>query len=204
MLSVYLLRHGETAYNADGNRYCGHTDIDLTEKGLRQAQSVRARLNGIHLDAVYSSPLIRARRTAEVATGSGNVATGSVNVQTDSRLIEVDFGSWEKKTREEFVAEDPRSWEAWSRDPEHQRAGNTGETGGEVVRRLDAFFDEMLDRHAGQTILVTGHNGTNRLYMAYKLGMPLQYYRRLFQENSAITLFELADDGAFTLRKLNA
>lgn len=196
MLSVYLLRHGETAYNADGNRYCGHTDIDLTEKGLRQAQSVRARLNGIHLDAVYSSPLIRARRTAETATGS-------VNVQTDSRLIEVDFGSWEKKTREEFVTEDPRSWEAWSRDPYHHPAGNTGETGGEIVRRLDAFFNEMLSRHAGQTILVTGHNGTNRLYMAHKLGMPLQYYRRLFQENSAITLFELADDGEFTLKKLN-
>lgn len=196
MLSVYLLRHGETAYNADGNRYCGRTDIDLTEKGLRQAQSVRARLDGIHLDAVYSSPLIRARRTAEVATGSAAV-------RTDSRLIEVDFGSWEKKTREEFVAEDPASWEAWSRDPEHHRAGNTGETGGEIVRRLDAFFNEMLSRHAGQTILVTGHNGTNRLYMAYKLGMPLQYYRRLFQENSAITLFELADDGEFTVKKLN-
>jgi len=197
MLSVYLLRHGETPYNANGNRYCGRTDIDLTEKGLRQAQSVRARLKDIHLDAVYSSPLIRARHTAEAATGS-------MNVQTDNRLIEVDFGSWEKKTREEFVAEDPRSWEAWSCDPEHHRAGNTGETGGEVVRRLDAFFNEMLSRHAGQTILVTGHNGTNRLYMAYKLGMPLPYYRRLFQENSAITLFELADDGAFTLKKLNA
>ena len=49
-----------------------------------------------------------------------------------------------------------------------------------------------------------GHNGTNRLYMAYKLGMPLSNYRRLFQENSAITLFELDDNGQFTLKKLNA
>lgn len=197
MLNVYLLRHGETAYNADGNRYCGRTDIELTGKGIRQAEEVRDRLKRIHLDAVYSSPLIRAHRTAEIATGW-------TNVQTDTRLIEVDFGSWEKKTREEFVAEDPQSWDAWSRDPENHRAGNTGETGSEIVRRLNTFFNEMLTRHAGQTILVAGHNGTNRLYMAYKLGMPLQNYRRLFQENSAITCFELADDGEFTLKKLNA
>ncbi|HWB92921.1 MAG TPA: histidine phosphatase family protein [Puia sp.] len=197
MLNVYLLRHGETPYNADGNRYCGRTDIELTAKGLKQAESVYQRLKTVHLDAVYSSPLVRAAKTAALASGWEKV-------QTDQRLIEVDFGSWEKKTREEFVAEDPQSWAAWDRDPEHARAGNTGETAGEVVKRLDAFFAEMLTKHAAQTILVAGHNGTNRLYMAYKLGMPLRNYRRLFQENSAITLFELDDNGEFTLKKLNA
>lgn len=197
MLNVYLLRHGETAYNADGNRYCGRTDIELTDKGISQAASVYTRLKNIHLDAVYSSPLTRARKTAELASGWARV-------QTDQRLIEVDFGDWEKKRREEFEIEDPQSWAAWSRDPQDARAGNTGETGGEVVERLDDFFAEMLTRHAGQTILVAGHNGTNRLYMAYKLGMPLSNYRRLFQENSAITLFELDDNGQFTLKKLNA
>jgi broad specificity phosphatase PhoE len=197
MLSVYLLRHGETAYNADGNRYCGRTDIPLTDKGIKQALTVCQRMKGISLDAVYSSPLIRARRTAELVSGWEKV-------QPDQRLIEVDFGSWENKKREEFVAEDPRSWAAWSNDPEHHRAGNTGESGGEVIKRLDDFFGEMLTLHAGQTILVAGHNGTNRLYMAHKLGMPLKHYRRLFQENSAITLFELDDSGELTLKKLNA
>ena len=197
MLSVYLLRHGQTPYNADGNRYCGHTDIELTERGIQQALGVRERLRGVHLDAVYSSPLLRARRTAELASGWSSV-------QTDRRMIEIDFGSWEHKTREEFVAEDPGSWEAWSRDPWHSRAGNTGESGAEIVGRLDSFFDEMLARHAGQTILVVGHNGVNRLYMAHKLGIPLQHHRRLVQENSAITLFELDDSGEFTLQRLNA
>lgn len=125
-------------------------------------------------------------------------------MQTDARLIEIDFGSWEHKTREEFVAEDPLLWDAWSRDPENSRAGGNGESGRELVQRLDGFFSEMLSRHSGQTILVVGHNGTNRLYMAYKLGMPLRNYRRLAQENSAITLFELDDSGEFTLKCLNA
>jgi len=197
MLSVYLLRHGQTPYNADGNRYCGRTDIQLTEKGIQQALAVRQRMDGIGLDAVYSSPLFRARRTAELASGWSSV-------QTDARLTEIDFGTWEHRTREEFVAEDPLSWAAWSRDPENNRAGNTGETGREVVSRLDDFFSDMLARHFGQTILVVGHNGTNRLYMAHMLGMPLRHYRRLAQENSAITLFELDDRGEFTLKNLNA
>ncbi|MBS1602706.1 MAG: histidine phosphatase family protein [Bacteroidetes bacterium] len=197
MLSVYLLRHGQTPYNADGNRYCGHTDIGLTERGIRQALAVHERLRGVRLDAVYSSPLLRARRTAELASGWDTV-------QTDHRLIEIDFGSWEHKTREEFVSADPSSWEAWSRDPLNNRAGNTGESGAEIVARLDDFFNEMLVRHAGQTILAVGHNGVNRLYMAHKLGMPLQHYRRIVQENSAVTLFELDDNGAFTLHRLNA
>lgn len=197
MLSVYLLRHGQTPYNADGNRYCGRTDIELTEKGIQQALAVNSRMKGIALDAVYSSPLLRASRTAELASGWDTV-------QTDPRLIEVDFGGWEHKTREEFVAEDPSSWEAWSRDPLHTRAGNTGESGAAVVERMDDFFNEMLVRHAGQTILVVGHNGVNRLFMAHRLGMQLQHYRRLVQENSAITLFELDDSGEFTLKCLNA
>jgi broad specificity phosphatase PhoE len=196
MLRVYLLRHGETAYNADGNRYCGRTDIKLTDKGIRQAESVYQRLKSEHIDAVYSSPLYRAKRTAEIATQR--------QVKTDERIIEVDFGNWEGKTKEEFIAENAALWENWMNDPENNRAGGNGETGGEVVDRLTNFYNELLVRHAGQTIVVVGHNGVNRLYMARQLGMNLKYYRRIVQENSAITLFELDDNGEFTLKKLNA
>ena len=196
MLRVYLLRHGETAYNADGNRYCGRTDIALTDKGIQQAESVYQRLKGEHIDAVYSSPLYRAKRTAEIATQR--------EVKTDERILEVDFGNWEGKTKEEFIEENAGLWNNWMDDPENNRAGGNGETGGEVVNRLTNFYNEMLVRHAGQTIVVVGHNGVNRLYMAHQLGMNLKNYRRIFQENSAITLFELDDNGEFTLKKLNA
>ena len=59
MLTVFLLRHGETAWNADNNRYCGRTDIPLTAKGIKQAEAVAIQLKGIQLDGVYSSPLQR-------------------------------------------------------------------------------------------------------------------------------------------------
>lgn len=196
MLRVYFLRHGQTAYNADNNRYCGRTDIPLTEKGLAQAGLIAEQLKGITLDAVYSSPLERAYRTAVMAGGR--------KVIKDHRLIEGDFGEWEGKTREEFVKENPSLWNAWDADPGSTRAGGTGETGQEIVNRVDGFFRWALQRHNGGNIMVVAHNGVNRLYLAFKLGMPLRNYRRIVQENSTVSLFELDNNGDLILVHLNS
>lgn len=196
MLKVYLLRHGETTYNADGNRYCGRTDIELTDKGMAQANLANTLLKDVQFDAVYSSPLKRAKITAAIASGR--------EVLTDDRLIEVDFGTWEGKTRTTFIAENELLWNAWAANPQLAKAGGTGESGEAVVDRVDDFFKEIKQNYPNGTILVVAHNGVNRLYMAYKLGMPLKNYRQLAQENSSITLFELDENEEFTLKKLNA
>ena len=195
MITVFLLRHGETAWNADNNRYCGRTDIPLTEKGIKQAEDVANQLKGMQLDGVYSSPLQRALNTAHIITGKKPV--------TDDRLIEADFGQWEKKTKEEFIAENEQLWINWITNPATAKAGGTGETGMDVVRRVDDFFKQLLAEKKSGTYLVAAHNGVNRLYMSYKLGMPLKNYRQLLQLNSAITQFTLDEDGVFTLEMLN-
>ncbi|MBB5440054.1 alpha-ribazole phosphatase/probable phosphoglycerate mutase [Pedobacter sp. AK017] len=197
MLNVYLLRHGETQYNADGNRYCGRTDINLTAKGMSQANLVYEQLKGMSFDAIYASPLKRALYTAEIASG---VKT----VQTDARLIEVDFGNWEGKTKEEFIAEHAGLWDSWMEDPAVAKAGGTGESAAEVVARVDDFYQELLRKHPSGNVLVVGHNGINRLYLAHKLGMPLKHYRRIVQENSSITLFSLDEGGELNLKLLNS
>ncbi|MRG44799.1 histidine phosphatase family protein [Chitinophaga sp. SYP-B3965] len=196
MLNVYLLRHGQTAWNADNNRYCGRTDISLTATGIRQAEAVKEQLKGITFDGVYSSPLERAFMTANIASG--------VHVKKDARLIEADFGDWEKKTKEEFIAENATLWHNWMEDPAKYKAGGTGESGMEIVTRVDDFFRELRERHASGNILVAAHNGVNRLYLAYKLGMPLKNYRMLVQENASITMFTLSAEGDFTLQHLNS
>lgn len=196
MLNIFLLRHGQTAWNEDNNRYCGRTDIPLTEKGIRQAEAVREQLKGIVFGGVYSSPLERAYSTASIATGAA--------VIKDDRLIEADFGNWERKTKEEFIAEDPLPWNNWMTDPAIHRAGATGETGMEIVTRVDDFFRELLRWHSTGNVLVAAHNGVNRLYLAYKLGMPLKNYRMLVQDNASVTVFTLSPEGAFTLQHLNS
>lgn len=196
MLKIFLLRHGETAYNADNNRYCGRTDIPLTEKGIRQAEEVKRQLEGIEFADVFSSPLQRAFNTACLASGKDAIK--------DGRLIEADFGGWEAKTREEFIAENETLWLNWMNDPATHRAGGTGETGAEIVARVDDFFRSLQQSYAEGNIMVVAHNGINRLYMAHKLGMPLRNYRQLVQQNSSITCFTLDKSGTLTLELLNS
>ncbi|MCT1530319.1 histidine phosphatase family protein [Sphingobacterium daejeonense] len=198
MITICLLRHGETAYNADGNKYCGRTDIPLTEKGISQAERMNTLLQDFTFDQIFCSPLQRAKTTAEIASGTPE------KVQVDERLIEVDFGQWEGKRSDDFIAEDPNSWYNWLSDPERFEAGRTGENAKQVIARLDSFYNELLDKYDGQTILVVGHNGVNRLFMAQQLGMPLKNYRKIVQENSALTLITLDKHKGFNLLKLNA
>lgn len=197
MLDVFFLRHGQTLWNEQGNRYCGRTDIGLTDKGRQQAEDVRQQLQGIRFDEIYASPLERAFQTA-------SLASGSTTVKKDQRLIEVDFGQWEGKRREEFVAEDPDAWRDWETDPGLHPAGRTGETALAVIERVDDFFRSAIRLHPSGRIMVVAHNGVNRLYMAWKLGMPLKNYRQLVQDNSTVTVFSLDDKGILTLKQLNA
>jgi broad specificity phosphatase PhoE len=196
MLNIYLIRHGETAWNADNNRYCGRTDIPLTEKGLKQAETVRQQLAGIKWDGVFSSPLQRAHTTAQIASGA--------TVVKDDRLIEADFGMWEGKTKEEFMAENAQLWTNWMNDPAKNRAGGTGETGAEIVKRVDDFFQSLQKQYSSGNFLVAAHNGVNRLYLSHKLGMPLSNYRRFFMENALPSMFTLEPNGEFVLRHLNS
>lgn len=197
MLNVYFLRHGQTAYNEDNNRYCGRTDIPLTEKGRGQAGSVHQQLKHISFDAVYTSPLQRASHTAQIASGQRDIIK-------DDRLMEADFGEWEGKTKEEFIAENEALWTDWMNDPLMTKAGGTGETAQQIVKRVDAFFKEVLEKHTSGNIMVVAHNGVNRLYLAYKLGMPLKHYRKLVQDNSTVTMFQLDETGELTLVHLNS
>lgn len=196
MLNIYLIRHGETAWNADNNRYCGRTDIPLTEKGLKQAETLRQQLVSIKWDGVFSSPLQRAHTTAQIASGAA--------VTKDDRLIEADFGMWEGKTKEEFLAENAQLWTNWMNDPANNRAGGTGETGAQIVQRVDDFFQSLQKQYSSGNFLVAAHNGVNRLYLSHKLGMPLSNYRRFFMENALPSMFTLEPNGEFVLRHLNS
>lgn len=196
MLDIYLLRHGETEWNADGNRYCGRTDLPLTEKGIEQARSASGKLKDITVNAVYSSPLQRSVQTAEIA-GRHEL------VITDNRLIEINFGAWEGKTKEEFILENKPLWDKWINDPAKNRAGGNGENAQEVIGRVTAFYSDLVNKYPSGKILVVGHNGINRLYLAYKLGMPLRNYRKFFLDNAAVTWFTLDEAGELQLKCLN-
>ena len=96
MALFYFLRHGETAWNAEG-RLCGRTDVPLSDVGRRQAQLLAWRLQPIPVEALYSSPLERALETARLI----GQAVGREPV-VDQRLAELNYGAWEGRTFEEI------------------------------------------------------------------------------------------------------
>ena len=190
MTRFYLLRHGETEWNRDGNRYCGRSDIPLAPAGLAQAAQAARALAHVTFSAAYCSPLQRSVRTAAIIAEPHGLAVGA-----DARIAEIDFGRWEGLTSAEIMRTDPDSWSSWQRDPATTRAGGTGETGQELYDRFAAFLDEANRVHAGETVLVVGHNTLNRIYIAASLERPLRQDRKLVQAQTGINLLEIAGNG---------
>lgn len=196
MLNVYLVRHGETEWNADGNRYCGRTDLPLIDKGLQQVEATKKELKETSFDQVYSSPLQRSLKTAQIVSGQSDIVT-------DKRLIEVDFGGWEGKPKEEFIPENEELWNNWLSDPAENRAGGTGETGREVIDRVEDFFRSLITNKELNNVLVVAHNGVNRLFLSYKLGMPLGNYRKFSLNNSSVIKFTLDENMEIVLESIS-
>ncbi len=154
-----LVRHGETAANA-GGIWHGSTDTALSDKGREQARRVGQHL----LDApeayhhIYSSPLQRARHTAEA------IATGlELGVREDKGLSEYDLGSWEGKTYQELHATH-RLWDNIREDPHFAPHG--GESPIQVVGRYIEALRRIAAAHPGQSVIVVGHGGAISMALA--------------------------------------
>jgi probable phosphoglycerate mutase len=104
MNEIYLIRHGETEWNAEG-RFQGKLDSALTDTGVRQAEAIGRRLARLDIpfDAFVSSPLGRTRQTAAIIAGSANLPAA----QCDDRLAEVSLGSWDGLTHIDIDAQWP-------------------------------------------------------------------------------------------------
>lgn len=185
MTRIYLLRHGETVWNLQDNRYCGLTDIPLNETGQRQARLAGQALLNKSISAIYCSPLERSRETARIIGQYLQLAP-----VIDERLYELNFGRWEGMTKQTIEQEYSKQWEAWLNDPSHCRSGITGDTGAEVSMKYQSFVQEQLERHRNESILIVGHNTANRLFIAGTLGLPYSKYRSLSQNNCGISILD--------------
>jgi len=185
----YLVRHGETEWNAKG-RICGRTDVPLSEAGRQQAKRLAERLKSIPFQALYSSPLKRALETARlIAEPLG------LQPILDDRLLELDYGLWEGKTLAQIMDDHPKTFRAWEADPA-QIAPPGGETGLAAQRRIVSFLDALAARCPAGQVLVTFHKTVCRLAICHALGMaPSEYRRRLIVNNAALNIIQARPDG---------
>jgi broad specificity phosphatase PhoE len=188
--TILLARHGESDWNAE-RRWQGHADRPLSQRGVEQANALAARLEGVALDAVYSSDLERARETAAVVARSKGL-----QVQARRDLREVDVGSWSGLTRDEARELFPEGYERWL----HGGPGWTdGETYEEMTERIGATVHSIAREHAGGRVLIVSHGGPIRAVHALALDIDVHSYRRMrpVEPNARLSAVCI-EDGYFT------
>src|SRR6059058_2196960 len=147
--SVYLARHGETAWSLSG-QHTGLTDLPLTERGERNARALGERLRGLTFAKVFTSPLQRATRTCELA-GFGPVA------EVDRDLIEWNYGQYEGRRTAEILAERP-DWQLF-RDgcPGGETPAQVGARADRVISRLRALASPAVSMPGDVLLFSSGH-----------------------------------------------
>lgn len=161
--TFYLIRHGETEFNVQGITQ-GHIDSPLTEKGITQAKETADLLKDVAFDAIFSSDLLRAQRTAEIVRAERDLA-----IQTTELLRERSFGAGDGKTGE-ALAEYSRIRKTLS-DLERMRykADDNFESDEEIGTRLLLYMREIAVAYPHKTILLSTH-GTILKYFLVHLG----------------------------------
>jgi broad specificity phosphatase PhoE len=168
---IYLVRHGETTWNAEG-RLLSRTDEPINDRGERQATQAALDLASIRWDSAFASPLVRARRTAEVIVGA---RADAPPLSIDERLREVDFGPYEGWTDEQLEA-DPVA--VTRRRDGAQLPGV--EPDEEVAARARSFLEDLPRDGIG---LVVGHGRMLRIMLALLLDLPPAFSGRLRMRN---------------------
>lgn len=160
---IVLWRHGQTDHNVEG-RFQGQVDVPLNEIGLAQAEQASGLLAKIQVDAIVSSPLIRALATVEPLA-----ARLGLQVETDARLMEINVGSWEGRLGEDVYRENPAFTAALKAGRDFRRSPE-GETGAELGARVGAALRDIAAGHRGQTVVVGSHGLAIRMGTANVLG----------------------------------
>ncbi|CAN5302722.1 bifunctional RNase H/acid phosphatase [soil metagenome] len=193
--TTWLLRHGQTEHSID-RRFSGRNDLPLTAEGEKQALAAAARLAGLDLVAVVSSPLPRARQTADpVADGLG------VAVVEDPDLIETDFGAWEGLTLAEVSARQPAELAAWLDSAEVAPPG--GESFAQVGRRVRRARARLLAAHPARAVLVVSHVTPIKLTVQAALSAPMSVLYRLHLDPAGLSTVDWYADGHASVRLLN-
>ena len=189
-MNLYLVRHGQTAASRE-NRFCGTSDPALTDVGQAMADAFATAYAAMTWDAIYTSPMLRARQTAaplERLTG--------VTATVEPGLTEIAYGKWEGLTVDEVKARWPEAYEYWA-DDVASRGTPGGETAFHVAARAMRAVESIRTRHATGNVLLVSHKATLRIITCALLGLDVRLFRqRIAQPVAAVSMFVLETGAA--------
>jgi len=194
MAEIIIARHGQTEWNV-GEVFRGTIDIDLDETGTKQAELLAEYLSLREIEAIYSSPLRRALRTAQAIARRHNL-----EVQVAPGLVDLNFGRWQGRSHQEVRSEYRELYEQWMKSP-HRVTMPDGESLDDVRRRVLGLVDEVIARHKGRVVLVS-HRVVNKVLICALLGLDNSHFWNIRQDTCGTTTF-VYQDGRFILTEHN-
>ncbi len=195
MTSVYLIRHGETAWNKE-EIFRGRTDISLNEIGFREAELVGEYLKGKDIHVIYSSPLSRARETARRIAQVFNL-----KVQPLEGITDMSFGKWEGRPLKEVQIHDRELYRQWIEQP-HLLKLPGGESLDEVRVRAMAALEEVIQYHHEKNLVLVSHRVVNKVIICGILGIDNSHFWQIGQDPTAINLIQYKN-GKYILSFMN-
>ena len=198
-MKLYIIRHGETVWNTEG-RLQGKADIELNENGIRLARVTAEAMRDIPFDLAITSPLKRARQTAELIVGDRKIP-----VIEDERIEEITFGVWEglccKKDNFQIPSTDFQDFFA---DPFHYQPPEGGETIPQLLERTGAFYQELIhnQEYQDKTILIASHGCSSRALLYHVEHPGEDFWRGHVPANCAVSIVDV-QDGKSNLEELD-
>jgi probable phosphoglycerate mutase len=189
-LTLYFLRHGQTALSRD-DAFCGSgLDPELTAEGLEMARSFADAYHNISWSAVYSSPLQRTITTARPLC-----ETLSLKLEVRDDLKEIGYGKWEGQTRETVNRDYHDDYLRWLADPAWYPP-TEGEMAVTIAHRALCVIEEIKQRFSTGNVLVVSHKATIRIILCSLLGIDVGRFRyRLACPVGSVSVIEFGESG---------
>lgn len=194
MTTVYMVRHGETDWNR-AHRMQGWSDIPLNEKGKEQAAFAARALASVPLDVIYTSPLKRAEKTAEIIRGERKIP-----LFAEKGFIEINLGKWDGHTPDEMDVLYPGQYDIWRSTPGDVHIDG-GETFAKVQERAWKAFLSMVDKEKGKHILLVSHMGCLSTILFKIAGYPLNDLWKHPIGNCALCRVDIESDGSMHIEE---
>jgi probable phosphoglycerate mutase len=196
MTKIILVRHGHVDWIAP-ERFRGRADLPLTEEGIAAARATSRRISaGWRVSAIYTSPMSRCLRTAEIIA-----EPFGLQAQPMDALNDIDYGQWQGLSPDQARAGWPQEIDLWYRRPDLVRVPG-GESLQDVLARAAQGLRAVVQRHPEETIVLVAHDSLNRVVLLHVLELPLSRYWLLAQAPCAINEID-ATPGSFLVRSVN-
>ena len=188
MLSLYLLRHGETEFSQH-DRFCGRIDAPLTADGREMATLFAAAYGNLSWRAITTSTRARA-----IDSAAPLAAMVGIDARADERLDEMHYGSWQGLSKEEAAAQDREYFARWQRDP--SIGPPLGESPRQVAGRAAATIAQLRAQHVEGNLLIVSHKALLRILLCALFDTDLRHYRcGPTWPAGAVTQVDLGADG---------